>query len=202
MLLNLLESPDLATRRACQFLLCQLSDHLSTISPQAQSTLNITLPFQVDRMWLGWRYLSKKGFACLRTVMAECPQNRAPAGQSRLLCMPTRPSPLLWIIIMRSRPKSRTFWSCTGGEQEEERNRGVSGLHLAFGSMDNLPFAQCQCWHCSLQPTLNRAVEGHLWIWNLVLGIFHHRLWFTVFRPTLSYISAAGMQNILAISTK
>ena len=59
---------------------CHLSGHLSTISPQ--STLNITLPFQVDGMWLRWRYLSKKRFAWLRTVMAECPQNRAPAGPS------------------------------------------------------------------------------------------------------------------------
>ena len=138
----------------CQFLLCPLSDHLPSIS--AQSTLNITVPFQAAGMWLLWRYLSKKRFACLRTVMAECPQNRAPRWRRLLLCMPPRTSPLLWIIIMRPRPKSWTFWSCIGGgglpSAEEERgsvrtsswhSRPSTTCHLLNGSS----------WHCSLRPT-------------------------------------------------
>ena len=110
----------------------------------------------------GWNVTSvkifeQKRFACLRTVMAECPQNRAPRWRKLLLCMPPRTSPLLWIIIMRPRPKSWTFWSCIGGggglpSAEEERgsvrtsswhSRPSTTCHLLNGSS----------WHCSLRPT-------------------------------------------------
>ena len=115
-------------------------------SNSPQSTHNITLlPFQVEECGFGEDIWAKKGLPACGQLWQSVPKTEPPL-LDRLLCMPTRPPPLLWIIIMRSpRPKSRTFWSCIG-EQEEER--GVSGLHLAFGSMDNLPFAHWQCWHC------------------------------------------------------
>ena len=138
---------------ACQFLLCPLSDHLPSIS--AQSTLNITVPFQAAGMWLLWRYLSKKRFACLRTVMAECPQNRAPRWRKVLLCMPPRTSPLLWIIIMRPRPKSWTFWSCIGGGglPSAEEERGVSGLHLGIRGHRQLAICSMAAVDIALRPT-------------------------------------------------
>ena len=119
--------------------------HLPVQLPSVNTQYNPP-PISSGRNVASVKIFEQKKVCLLRTVMAECPQNRAPAARPTPLYADTTPAPLLWIIIMRSpRPKSRTFWSCIG-EQEEER--GVSGLHLAFGSMDNLPFAHWQCWHC------------------------------------------------------
>ena len=145
---------------ACQF--CPLSDHLPSIS--AQSTLNITVPFQAAGMWLLWRYLSKKRFACLRTVMAECPQNRAPPlAQGAPLYAAADLSPALNYHYAAAAQildflKLHWWWwsaQCGRGKRSVRtsswHSRPSTTCHLLNGSS----------WHCSLRPTQNRAKEWH-----------------------------------------
>ena len=58
-------------------------------------------------------------------------------------------------------PNLGLFEVALAAEQEEER--GVSaGLHLAFGSMDNLPFAKVDIAAHSRPRKIDQTEKGHL----------------------------------------
>ena len=106
-----------------------------TNSPQ--SSQNMTLPFQVDGMWLRWRYLSKKRFACLSTVMGQSvPPKQSPRWQSLTpLYADITLSPALnyhYALAAALCPNLGLFEVALAAEQEEER--GVSAQDFIWHS--------------------------------------------------------------------
>ena len=137
----------------CQFLLCPLSDHLPSIS--AQSTLNITVPFQAAGMWLLWRYLSKKGLLPADSYGRVSPKQSPPLAQGAPLYAAADLSPALnyhyaaAAQILDFLKLHWWWWSAQCGRGKGSvrtsswHSRPSTTCHLLNGSS----------WHCSLRPT-------------------------------------------------
>ena len=119
---------------------CHLLDQLSSVNTK------YNLPFQVDGMWLRWRYLSKKGLLPADSYGRVSPK-QSPRWPDRLLCMPTRPSPCFELSLCARRgPNLGLFEVALAGGSSRKRKGECQDFiwhsgrwttcHLLTGSVD------------------------------------------------------------------
>ena len=133
---------------------CHLSVQLSSVNTQYNPP-----PISSGGMWLQWRYLSKKRFACLRTVMAECPQNRAPAARPTPLYADTTPSPALNYHYALAAAQISDFLKL-----HWRAGRGKGSVRTSSGIRLHGQLAICSLAVLTLPRKADQTWEGLLWI--------------------------------------
>ena len=135
---------------------CHLPVQLSSVNTQYNPP-----PISSGGMWLRWRYLSKKRFACLRTVMAECPQNRAPAARPTPLYADTTPSPALNYHYALAAAQISDFLKL-----HWRAGRGKGSVRTSSGIRLHGQLAICSLAVLTLPRKTDQTWEGLLWILN------------------------------------